>query len=62
MDQGALKPAAIAGETAVAIQHGNFAWEAGAPNTLSDLNLEVEAGRLVIIVGEVRQRLDLYDW
>eukprot|EP00798_Chlamydomonas_sp_ICE-L_P022904 gene22904-30080_t len=43
-------PAAKPGETAISVQ-GDFAWEINRPPILTDVNLEVPAGSLVVVVG-----------
>ena len=41
------------GSAAVLITNGSFAWEAGGVPLLRHLSLEVPAGRLLIVIGEV---------
>ena len=49
----ALTPAAAPGSPAVLITHGSFAWEAGGIPLLRHISLEIPAGRLLIVIGEV---------
>ena len=48
-----LTPAAQPGSPAVLINNGSFAWEAGGIPLLRHLSLEVPAGHLLIVIGEV---------
>ena len=48
-----MTPAAAPGSPAVLINHGSFAWEAGGVPLLRHLSLEVPAGHLLIVIGEV---------
>lgn len=48
-----LTPAAAPGSPAVLINNGSFAWEAGGVPLLRHLSLEVPAGHLLIVIGEV---------
>lgn len=53
-----LRPAAVTeaapvGSPAVLVKNGSFAWEAGAVPLLRHLSLEVPAGQLLVIIGEV---------
>ena len=41
------------GETVVRISNGSFTWEEGSPPVLEKINLEVERGQLVAVVGQV---------
>ncbi|XP_025086070.1 multidrug resistance-associated protein 1-like isoform X1 [Pomacea canaliculata] len=38
---------------AIKVEHGTFRWDRDGPNTLTDINLEVEDGSLVAVVGSV---------
>ena len=49
----ALTPAAAPGSPAVLITNGSFAWEAGGIPLLRHISLEIPAGRLLIVIGEV---------
>lgn len=49
----ALTPAAAPGSPAVLITNGSFAWEAGSIPLLRHISLEIPAGRLLIVIGEV---------
>lgn len=48
-----VTPAAAPGSPAVLINNGSFAWEAGGVPLLRHLSLEVPAGHLLIVIGEV---------
>lgn len=48
-----LTPAASPGSPAVLITNGSFAWEAGGIPLLRHISLEIPAGRLMIVIGEV---------
>lgn len=48
-----VTPAAAPGSPAVLINNGSFAWEAGGIPLLRHLSLEVPAGHLLIVIGEV---------
>ena len=48
-----VTPAAAPGSPAVLIKNGSFAWEAGGVPLLRHLSLEVPAGHLLIVIGEV---------
>ena len=41
------------GSPAILIKNGSFAWEAGGVPLLRHLSLEVPAGRLLVVIGEV---------
>lgn len=53
MYQPDVRPAAELGQAAIAIKHGTFGWEVGGPNILNRIDLDVQSGKLVIVVGEV---------
>ena len=55
MIQTPFKPAAEPGSLAVAIRNGNFAWQKGGDSLLRDINLQVPAGQLIIVIGEVKR-------
>ncbi len=50
---GEAAPAGEAVELAVAVRGGTFAWDAGKEPAVRDLSLAVEAGSLVMVVGQV---------
>ncbi|GAB4815546.1 hypothetical protein N2152v2_002592 [Parachlorella kessleri] len=53
MVQPALQPRALAPAPAVDMRGADFAWKAASPPLLRGIDLEVAAGRLVIVVGSV---------
>lgn len=50
MHQSSLRPM---GQPAVEVKSGSFSWGRNEPITLSDINLKVDCGQLVMVVGEV---------
>ena len=59
MIQTPFKPAAEPGSPAVAIRDGSFAWQEGGDSLLRDINLQVPASQLIIVIGEVDAALFL---
>lgn len=53
MRHPAVTEAAQVGSPAILIKNGSFAWEAGGVPLLRHLSLEVPAGRLLVVIGEV---------
>lgn len=53
MIQTPFKPAAEPGSLAVAIRNGSFAWQKDGDSLLRDIDLQVQAGQLIIVIGEV---------
>ncbi|KAK9823485.1 hypothetical protein WJX72_003089 [[Myrmecia] bisecta] len=52
-EQRELLAPAAPGEPAISIRHGTFAWEVGGAPVLTNVEVEVGAGQLVMVVGEV---------
>lgn len=53
MQQVPIHPAVMPGVPAVTLRGASFSWAPSVPEVLSDISLQVRAGQLVMVVGEV---------
>ena len=53
MVQDTFRPPAQSGELAIKIRNGNFAWQKDGDELLKNVDLDIPAGQLIIVVGEV---------